>query len=49
MVISRRPLSAGATPEAVVEALEVAVVMGGGPALMYATRAYEALQAMRDD
>jgi AhpD family alkylhydroperoxidase len=37
-------LEAGATEEEVIEALEIAVVMGGGPALMYATQAYEALQ-----
>lgn len=37
-------LEAGATEAEVIEALEIAVVMGGGPALMYATRAYEALQ-----
>jgi len=37
-------LSAGATEGEIVEALEVAVVMGGGPALMYATEAYETLQ-----
>ncbi|WP_229120985.1 carboxymuconolactone decarboxylase family protein [Halapricum desulfuricans] len=37
-------LEAGATEAEIVEALEIAVVMGGGPALMYATEAYETLQ-----
>ena len=38
-------IAAGATEDEIVEALEIAVVMGGGPALMYATEAYETLQA----
>lgn len=37
-------LKAGATPEEVHEALGVAVLMGGGPALMYAMHALEALE-----
>jgi len=37
-------LEAGATEAEIIEALEIAVVMGGGPALMYATEAYETLQ-----
>jgi len=37
-------LEAGATEAEIVEALEISVVMGGGPALMYATEAYETLQ-----
>ncbi|USS41350.1 carboxymuconolactone decarboxylase family protein [Thermococcus aggregans] len=34
-------IKAGATKEEILDALKVAVVMGGGPALMYATKAYE--------
>ncbi|MBI2765892.1 MAG: carboxymuconolactone decarboxylase family protein [Chloroflexi bacterium] len=36
-------LAAGATREQVVEALDVAVLMGGGPAVVYASQALEAL------
>ena len=36
---------AGATRDEMLEALEVAVLMGGGPALMYAARAREVLDA----
>jgi AhpD family alkylhydroperoxidase len=39
-------LEAGASHEEVVDALTVAVVMGGGPAMTYATVAYETLQAL---
>jgi len=42
-------LEAGATREEVEEALTVAVVMGGGPALMYATTAHQALQELADE
>lgn len=37
-------LHAGATHQEVLETIGVAVMMGGGPASMYACRAYEALQ-----
>ena len=37
--------SHGATEEALVEALTVAVEMGGGPALMYAGKALDAFRA----
>jgi AhpD family alkylhydroperoxidase len=36
-------LKAGATREEIIEALDVAVLMGGGPALMYVMEAIEAL------
>ncbi|MFW5965188.1 MAG: carboxymuconolactone decarboxylase family protein [Halodesulfurarchaeum sp.] len=36
-------LRAGATHEEILDALKVAVVMGGGPGMMYAVEAYEAL------
>jgi AhpD family alkylhydroperoxidase len=39
-------LEAGATHEEVVDALKIAVVMGGGPALTYAVSAYETLLAL---
>ena len=37
-------LKAGATREEIIEALDVAVLMGGGQALMYVTEALEALE-----
>lgn len=37
-------LKAGATRAEILEALGVAILMGGGPAAMYACEAYEALQ-----
>lgn len=37
-------LKAGASREEIVEALDVAILMGGGPALMYALEAMEALK-----
>lgn len=37
-------LEAGASRDEVVGAIGVAILMGGGPALMYAAEAYEALQ-----
>ena len=37
-------LKAGATREEIIEALDVAVLMGGGPALMYVLEALEALE-----
>lgn len=37
-------LQAGATSEEIHEALGVAVLMGGGPALMYATHVVEAIE-----
>lgn len=39
-------LEAGASHEEVVDALKVAVVMGGGPAMTYAVDAYETLLAL---
>lgn len=36
-------LEAGATREEIIETLEIAVLMGGGPALTYAVEAYEIL------
>lgn len=39
-------LEAGATREEVIETLEVAVVMGGGPAMTYAVHAYEILEEL---
>ena len=37
-------LRAGATTEEVIETIGVAIVMGGGPGLIYAAEAFEALQ-----
>jgi AhpD family alkylhydroperoxidase len=39
-------LKAGAKPEEIGEALGVAVTMGGGPSMVYATRALEALNEL---
>jgi AhpD family alkylhydroperoxidase len=39
-------LDAGATPDEVEDALKVAVVMGGGPALAYATKAHRTLREL---
>ena len=39
-------LEAGASREEIVDALSVAVVMGGGPAMTYAVEAYETLGAL---
>lgn len=41
----RAALFTGATREEVMDAVSVAVLMGGGPALMYAAHAVEALEA----
>ncbi|WP_249780728.1 carboxymuconolactone decarboxylase family protein [Bradyrhizobium sp. dw_78] len=41
-------LKAGATRGEVLETLGVAIMMGGGPALMYACEAFEALQQYED-
>jgi len=41
-------LEAGATTEEVSEALSVAVVMGGGPALAYAAKAYRVQKELRE-
>lgn len=38
----------GATEKALVEALEVAIEMGGGPALMYAGQALEAFRGLKE-
>ena len=37
-------LNAGASREEIAEALSVAVLMGGGPSLMYATHVVEAIE-----
>jgi len=37
-------LKAGATRDEIVETIGVAILMGGGPAMMYGAEAYEALQ-----
>jgi len=42
-------LEAGATHEEIVDALKVAVVMGGGPAMTYAVVAYETLLALESE
>lgn len=41
-------LAAGATREEILEIIGVAVLMGGGPALMYGAEAYEALEQFQD-
>lgn len=41
-------LDAGASPEEVDDALKVAVAMGGGPALAYATKAHQVLQELSE-
>jgi AhpD family alkylhydroperoxidase len=41
-------LKAGATEAEITETLAVAVLMGGGPALMYATHALEAMQQFHE-
>ena len=40
-------LKAGATKEEIIEVLGVAVFMGGGPALMYATHVMEAIDELQ--
>lgn len=40
-------INAGATDEEIVETINVSVMMGGGPALMYATHAYRAMEEIR--
>ncbi len=42
-------LDAGATHEEIVDTLKVAVVMGGGPGMMYAVEAYEVLCELEED
>jgi AhpD family alkylhydroperoxidase len=37
-------LAAGATKDEIVEIIGIAILMGGGPALMYGAEAYEALE-----
>ena len=41
-------MEAGASPEEVMEALGVAVMMGGGPAVIYATHVVEAMDQFRN-
>ncbi len=40
-------MNAGATEEEILETIHVAVCMGGGPALMYGTHAYEAMKEFK--
>jgi len=42
-------IKAGATDEEILETIGVSVLMGGGPALMYATHAYEAMKEFREE
>lgn len=42
-------LDAGASEDEVVDALEIAVAMGGGPSLAYATKAYEIMKDLREE
>lgn len=44
---TRGSLEAGATEEEIVEALGVAIVMGGGPSVTYATHAMEAMEQLK--
>ena len=41
-------LQAGASPAEIMEALSVAIAMGGGPALMYASYAVEAMEELQN-
>jgi len=41
-------LDAGATPDEMVEAIDVAVYMSGGPGVVYGAKAYAALQEFSD-
>ncbi|MCS6782638.1 MAG: carboxymuconolactone decarboxylase family protein, partial [Gloeomargarita sp. SKYG98] len=45
---TRAALQAGATAQEIMETLSVAVMMGGGPALMYATHALDALAELQN-
>jgi AhpD family alkylhydroperoxidase len=42
-------LKAGATREEVMEAIGVAILMGGGPSMMYGVEAYEALEQFLEE
>lgn len=42
-------VKAGATDEEIAEALQVAVVMGGGPAMAYATKAWSTVRHLREE
>lgn len=42
-------IKAGATDQEILETINVSVLMGGGPALMYATHAYEAMKEFRKE
>jgi len=46
---TRAALHAGATREEVTETLGVAIMMGGGPAVVYAARALDALNEMKPE
>ncbi|MBS3770879.1 MAG: carboxymuconolactone decarboxylase family protein [Bacteroidales bacterium] len=39
-------IKAGATHEEIVETIGVAVLMGGGPSIVYGDKAYKAMQEM---
>ena len=45
---TRGALQAGASPAEIMEALSVAIAMGGGPALMYASYAVEAMEELQN-
>lgn len=42
-------LQAGASHEEIVETIEVAIMMGGGPAVAYGAKAYDALKEMNHE
>lgn len=46
---TRSALKAGATPEEILEMLGVAIFMGGGPALMFATHVMEAVEELQQE
>jgi AhpD family alkylhydroperoxidase len=41
-------IGAGATKEEIVETIGVAIVMGGGPSVVYGNKAYKAMQEMME-
>ncbi|MFB4203502.1 hypothetical protein KBTX_04241 [wastewater metagenome] len=46
-MLTHGALEAGANPEAIVETRSVAVLVGGGPSLTYATHVLEAMEQFR--
>lgn len=42
-------MKAGASKQEITEALEVAILMGGGPALVYATHVFDAIEQFERD